>query len=248
MSESKIPSREEIIQAIRFQAAENEGVPLGKRRFEVATGIAEHWWMGRYWARWNDALAEAGFGPNRWVKEGFDDEKLVRHLAELARELGHYPVISERRMRHTADPSFPDAGVFDRKLGARDAQLRLLMQFALDNPDFAMVWDMCRSLVTGEVSEPKPGRGEPVVNGYVYLVKSGKHHKIGMTNHVGRRTYEIDLQLPEKLEVVHVIPTDDPAGIERYWHQRFASKRTNGEWFLLTGDEIAAFCSRRDYM
>lgn len=80
---------------------------------------------------------------------------------------------------------------------------------------------------------------------YVYLLKSGKHYEIGQTNHLGCRAYEIDLQLPERAEFVHSIRTDDPVGIERYWHQRFADRRANGEWFALTREDVAASRRRR---
>jgi hypothetical protein len=79
-------------------------------------------------------------------------------------------------------------------------------------------------------------------------MRSGAHHKIGRSNHVGRRSYEVALQLPERLEVVHEIETDDPEGIERYWHQRFAAKRTNGEWFALSDDDVRAFMRRKGFM
>ncbi len=81
-----------------------------------------------------------------------------------------------------------------------------------------------------------------------YLVKFGKHHKIGRTMHVGLRSYDIQLQLPERSQLIHSIATDDPVGIERYWHERFADRRANGEWFLLRKEDVAAFRARRRFM
>jgi hypothetical protein len=54
-----------ILAEIRRCAADNGDVPLGRERFYTATGIRETDWSGRYRIRWNDALAEADFAPNR---------------------------------------------------------------------------------------------------------------------------------------------------------------------------------------
>lgn len=79
-------------------------------------------------------------------------------------------------------------------------------------------------------------------------MKSGVHYKIGRTNSVGRRAYELAIQLPERLELVHSFETDDPVGIERYWHERFATRRANVEWFKLTTADVTAFRRRRTFM
>jgi len=52
--------------------------------------------------------------------------------------------------------------------------------------------------------------------GIVYLIKSGRFYKIGRSNSIGRREYDLGIQLPERAKTIHVIRTDDPTGIEAY--------------------------------
>jgi hypothetical protein len=87
----------------------------------------------------------------------------------------------------------------------------------------------------------------PRTSGSSTSFKSGRFYKIGRSNAAGRRERELAIQLPDKAKNVHVIKTDDPVGIERYWHDRFGSRRKNGEWFELTADDLRAF-RRRKFM
>jgi hypothetical protein len=106
---------------------------------------------------------------------------------------------------------------------------------------------LARSTTTAEVGVQDEAASEALL-GAVYLAKSGRYYKIGKSNAAGRREYEIGLQLPEKLKMVHVITTDDPSGIEAYWHKRFEASRKNGEWFDLKPKDVAAFKRRRKFM
>jgi hypothetical protein len=72
-------------------------------------------------------------------------------------------------------------------------------------------------------------------------MKSGKHYKIGHTNSVGRRGREFAIKIPVPPTTIHSIETDDPTGVEAYWHKRFAEKRGEGEWFALSPEDVKIF-------
>jgi len=78
-------------------------------------------------------------------------------------------------------------------------------------------------------------------------MKSGNYYKLGRSTNVERRNYEIGIKLPEKFDIMQKIKTDDPVGIEAYWHNRFKDKRKQGEWFDLSSRDIKAF-KRRKFM
>ena len=151
-------------------------------------------------------------------------------------------------MQRRRDESFPSHGAFAR-LGRRDALIALLAEWCQEQPSYHDVRAICQALLATKAPQAEEGPPVPVqVTGRIYMVKSGKYYKIGRSNDTGRRLYEIKLQLPERGELVHSIDTDDPVGIERYWHERFADRRKNGEWFLLSREDIAAFKRRRRFM
>lgn len=52
-------------------------------------------------------------------------------------------------------------------------------------------------------------------------------------------------RLRYQLHAVHVIATDDPEGIERYWRARFQDKRREGDRYSLSDDDVRAFKMRR---
>lgn len=234
-----------ILREIKRTADANNGAPLGTARFETETGIKQSDWFGIHWARWSDAQREAGFEPNQ-LTESYDIEELLKHYATLTVELGRLPTSADLRFQAKKMSGFPSHTTFAR-LGTKAELVAKLLEYCQNRTEFAGVVKWCEEYAPREqATEPEATEGETTA-GYVYLIKMGKYYKIGMTNSVGRREYELALQLPEAPEVVHVIATDDPAGIEAYWHNRFKDKNTNGEWFALDATDIAAF-KRRKFM
>jgi hypothetical protein len=240
-------TRQHILDEIRRTAKTNGGVPLGRDRFEQETGIRYTEWWGRHWSRWGDAVREAGFVANT-LQDAYGDDEVIQKLIGLIRELGHFPVTGELRIKRRNDSSFPNDKVFSAHFGSRARLKEVVVEYCRSHGGFDDVPDLCGPVSSnGDEESSTDEQPATAVLGFVYLMKHGKHYKIGKTNATGRREYELAIQLPEKLRTVHVIKTDDPDGIEEYWHKRFAAKRGNGEWFALDADDVKAF-KRRKFM
>ncbi len=232
-----------ILSEIKRCADANGGKPLGRDRFLAATGITPSE-VDRHFVRWNDALIAAGYEANAFQGR-VPDDVILDKLAHLVRDLGHVPVKNELRQRSQIDPTFPNDKTFLTRFGGKAQLLSRLLDYTQSRAE----WSDVTAIVAAQPTPATPDdtAPTPAVTGFVYLMKSGKHHKIGRSNSTGRRSYEVGLLMPESLVLVHEIATDDPVGIEQYWHQRFADRRTRGEWFNLTRDDIAAF-KRRKFM
>lgn len=239
-----VVQKKHILDEIQRTATANGGTPLGVARFQRETGIKATDWHGKYWSRWGDALMEAGFSPNA-LQGAYPDETLFDKLADLSRELGRFPVTGELKLKRRTDPTFPSAKVFDR-LGLRHQVAARLAEHCRTRGDMDDVVAMCAERTAAPTESEGQAEGETTI-GFVYLFKSGRYYKIGKSNAAGRREREVALQLPEKTTAIHTIRTDDPSGIETYWHSRFAQKRLNGEWFDLLAADIRAF-RRRIFM
>jgi hypothetical protein len=237
--------KDSILREIKRTAEANGGRPLGWRRFLTETGIRETDWLGTHWARWNDAVREAGFFPNR-LQQAYEKEVLLDKLAILALELGRLPNRGDLRFRAARDPGFPNPKTFSR-LGGKRQVVTQLADFCRKRSDYEPVVDLCQPVLAAATTRASGDRPSDAALGYVYLLKSGRYYKVGRSNAVGRREYELGLQLPEPAKLVHRIATDDPPGIEAYWHRRFAQKRKNGEWFELAASDVGAF-KRRKFM
>jgi hypothetical protein len=232
--------REQIIDEIRRLANANGGQPPGVRLFEKETGIRESAWRGVYWARWGDAVREAGFEPNI-KQEKFEEKFFLTKLAESCRHFHKFPTAMELRMYKRTDAEFPNVKSITRHFGSLTKIPPLLAEWAKSNTDYSDVV----AVLDIRPSAPLDTASLPSKEGLVYLIKSGAHYKIGRSDELERRVKEIRIALPEAATLVHSIRTDDPSGIETYWHRRFADRRAKGEWFKLTNADVAAFKRRR---
>jgi hypothetical protein len=233
--------REHIISEIRRLAALNGGQAPGNQAFAKATGITEGKWRGKFWARWGDALIEAGFEPNAWM--GKTDPNLIFvGLIAAARHYGRFPTDSELSMLRNSDPAIPSPKTIRSHFKSRPELIVAVKKFIGNDEDFADVHAM---LPAAPLPPPTQPAGVKLVDGHVYLIKSGDFYKIGRSDELERRVKEIRIALPDAATLIHAINTDDPPGIEAYWHRRFAARRANGEWFKLLSDDVRAFMRRK---
>ena len=107
-------------------------------------------------------------------------------------------------------------------------------------------------LVPAPAPAKRSGKRHSKGKRYVYLLRAGHFHKIGVASNVGHRLDMLQCGCPYTLEVHHVWPSKQPYALEAALHWRLRDYRVRGEWFklpspvvkqLLASDDIAAFLS-----
>lgn len=236
-------TREEILSEVRRTAQENGGTPLGRDRFLRITGITEYE-LGRHWARYGDAVRDAGLEPNK-LNLAYDERHLIEKYLALVRRLGHVPTSREMRLERSAiDPSFPTPDVY-RRFGGKNDLIGRVLDYARETAEHADVVPILEAAyVSGDTRDAQTARstGSGTTYGFVYLVRGHVgEYKVGRTTLVDRRLAELGATSSVEQALVHEIKTDDPVGVEAYWHGRFAEKRMRGEWFRLNAADVRAF-------
>lgn len=234
--------RDEILGAIRETAASNNGKPVGRERFEQLTGITEYD-VGRYWARWGDAVRDAGLEANTLNAALGDDYVLEKYVGLVAR-LGHVPTNAELRLeRRGSDPTFPNAKVYER-FGSKAGLIGRASAYCRERGTPVAALQILAQAAKAAVPVVEDSGEQRAVEpyGFVYLVEGHPgEYKIGRTNLVDRRLAELGPKAPVEYRLIHEIKTDDPGGVEAYWHKRLAGKRMRGEWFKLAAADVRAF-------
>lgn len=186
-----------------------------------------------------DALTEAGFEPNEWQGR-LDENVVLAKLADATRHFKKFPTKWELTIYKRQATGFPSPDKLISRYGSTASLRERLAEWVRSQEAYADV-----GAILGN-QQAVPRELQPATaDGFVYLIGSGGHYKIGRSDQLERRVKQIKVALPEAASLVHSIRTDDPAGIEVYWHRRFADRRANGEWFKLTAADIRAFKRRK---
>ena len=166
--------RQHIINEIKRTAEANGGAPLGKDKFFTETGIRFSDWFGKYWARWGDALVEAGYKPNEF-RGSYKDDWFIENLIPIIRELGRFPSSGDLRLKEKQNKDFPSHTVFNR-VGKKAELVKKTIEYCAKKDDLKDVLDICQA--TAVYSRPETDslqHTQPDI-GCVYLMKSGKYY------------------------------------------------------------------------
>ncbi len=217
----------------------------GRRKFSAETGILDSVWWGKYWSKWSDAVVEAGLEPGK-VSTKRSPDFVLETYAEICRHYGKLPSSAEVRLYLSQHSGLISHNAMFNHFGSKSDLDQAFAAYVRSTEVAQDLLPMIRKEGSAKhLVQQEQRQISSRQDGYVYLLKSGKHYKIGKSDDIEKRIKSIVVSLPEKAELVHTIRTDDPSGIERYWHQRFAEDRANGEWFALSTSNVAAFKKRK---
>ena len=226
------------------QLAGERGGHIAFRAFIEATGFSERSLRDQPWFQgWNALLKEAGLETKSFKVDRTPPATIAEAVAELIARSGKWPTEDELRRERARNATFPSATIISpmRKTGEL---ARLITELGAIHPKFSVAAEIAAK---HQVQPPDAVSADERIKGYVYMLRSGRSYKIGKSIDPSRRFREVRLELPDETSQVHAIATDDPSGIEAYWHQRFVSKRVrNTEFFSLTAEDVRAF-KRRKY-
>jgi len=74
--------------------------------------------------------------------------------------------------------------------------------------------------------------------GYVYFIESKFGWKIGKTRNLDNRKKTFDVKLPFKFALRRFVKSHNITKLEIEFHDYFKNKKLNGEWYLVTEDDI----------
>lgn len=240
----------EVTKKLRQCAEERGGKTPSEKIFYEYAGIGIHNLKKLGYSNYGELVKDAGLVPNKFDKTKYNNKQLCKLFILAIRKKGKWPTRGDLDVLHNKTSSFPDSSTFYKSLGlVKTGDLaRKIIEYIHKRKGYNDIVSICDSNL--EKLEDRNGIPDKDIqgrkHGWVYLLKSTLLHstvyKIGKTNDLRRRVIELN-QPSNDQELIHPIETDDPEGIESYWHKRFDNKRYKNkkEWFLLKPYDIQSF-------
>jgi len=152
--------------------------------FTRETGIAARQWRGKFWARWGDALVEAGYRPNDWTGR-LDSGAILAGVIAACRHFGRLPTKDEIEIYRKSAPSIPTAKSITRHFGSRSDLIAALARRSAGDRGLADIAAMLPE--THETNVTPLASAAKMPGGFVYLIRSGDFYKVGRSDDLERR-------------------------------------------------------------
>ena len=145
-----------VLQEIARVAAEKGRTP-GCVSFRKETGLSAALWHGLIWARWSDAVREAGLVPN--IKRGkLTDEQLLAGYAEAMRKHGRIPTDAELLLYRKSGSALPRHATYRSHFDSKGELLRRLREWCGETPAVQISRRCWRIPTPGRRSHASPER------------------------------------------------------------------------------------------
>ena len=114
-----------------------------------------------------------------------------------------------------------------------------ILDYTYGKKGYKDVRDICNEILMKYDNSMSNEEGDSR-SGYVYILKNGgrQEYKIGISDSIPKRGMQLSTLSPENLELIHSIKATSPKAVERFLHDKFNSKRIQGEWFNLSTSDI----------
>lgn len=127
--------REKILDEIKRLAKANGGTPPGQNVFAKETGYKPHEWE-KYWARWGDAVREAGLVAQEWSSK-LNAMLFYPKLAEAVRYYKRLPTIRELQLFRKINPVIPSAMTLKNHFSSQAGMNNSIRQWAMATEEYA---------------------------------------------------------------------------------------------------------------
>jgi hypothetical protein len=245
MTDEADNERQCILEEFRNAAKRNNGRCLSRRAFEHIIPV-RRW--NKYWRSLRELQIDAGFAPNE-MKSALPEEDVLGAWVSIISALKQYPSTLDLRYYLNQHNTSVSLDTLTRKFGDQRATVEKILEYCKSNNAPSDVLAICEEKLR-TLSSKAEGDDSLATNlteaqtGWVYLIKvsSPDKYKVGSTMNLERRLDEHSRYLADS-HYEHTIKTDDPSGVEAYWHRRFKTRLLKGtkETFCLSPEDVRAF-------
>jgi hypothetical protein len=194
--------KQKILDLIKESADKAGGAALGARTFYKQYGLTDND-IRKYWDNYNDAVEEAGYPRNEPLRAYEKEEILSAYLSLVIKEKGKFPWSKAYARRTRGNPDLPAAGTLTKRFPRKYDLLLALKEYVSEHetPDeiLTLIDDELDSAIPPEVVDEAAG----LIEGYVYLMKSGKSYRIGRSSDPDFRRVALDRGTVEETTEEH---------------------------------------------